>query len=102
MTKSELVSQVVEASAHQSTEKNYSKTVLEQGVQVIVESLTHSLALGRRIEIRGFGSFNLNDRPSRMGRNPKTGEKVHVPAKQVPHFKSGKALRELVNASAKS
>ncbi|HQX85244.1 MAG TPA: HU family DNA-binding protein, partial [Aestuariivirga sp.] len=52
---------------------------------------------GDRIEIRGFGSFALNYRPPRVGRNPKSGEKVQVPEKYVPHFKAGKELRERVD-----
>ena len=56
-----------------------------------------ALARGGRIEIRGFGSFALNYRPPRTGRNPKSGEKVQVPAKYVPHFKAGKELRERVD-----
>ena len=52
---------------------------------------------GRRIEIRGFGSFALNYRPPRLGRNPKSGDEVQVPAKYVPHFKAGKELRERVD-----
>ena len=54
------------------------------------------LAHGERIEIRGFGSFGLNYRPPRTGRNPKSGEEVQVPAKYVPHFKVGKELRERI------
>lgn len=52
----------------------------------------------RRIEIRGVGSFKINYRPSRIGRNPKSGEKVTVPEKHVPHFKAGRELRERVDA----
>ena len=55
------------------------------------------LASGKRIEIRGFGSFSLHYRPSRTGRNPKTGELVTLTPKYVPHFKPGKELRERVN-----
>jgi len=55
-----------------------------------------SLSSGRRIEVRGFGSFGLNYRPPRQGRNPKTGDRVKVPAKYAPHFKAGKDLRERV------
>jgi integration host factor subunit beta len=58
----------------------------------------HALLSGHRIEIRGFGSFGLNYRPPRVGRNPKSGEKVQVPDKYVPHFKAGKELRERVDA----
>ena len=56
-----------------------------------------ALSQGGRIEIRGFGSFSLNYRPARVGRNPKSGERVEVPAKHVPHFKAGKELRERVD-----
>ena len=68
----------------------------ELSVKVILDSLSSSLARGGRVEIRGFGSFALNYRPPRQGRNPKTGVKVSVPAKYVPHFKAGKELRERV------
>lgn len=68
----------------------------ESAVKVILEAMSDTLARGGRIEIRGFGSFGLNHRPPRNGRNPKTGAKVKVPAKYVPHFKAGKELRERV------
>ena len=69
----------------------------EMAVKVILDSLTNALARGGRMEIRGFGSFALNYRPPRQGRNPKTGDAVKVPAKYVPHFKAGKELRERVS-----
>jgi integration host factor subunit beta len=69
----------------------------ELAVKMILDAMATCLAEGRRIEIRGFGSFGLNYRPPRTGRNPKSGEKVHVPAKHVPHFKAGKELRERVD-----
>ncbi len=69
----------------------------ELAVKVILETMSATLAQGGRIEIRGFGSFALNYRPPRVGRNPKSGEKVQVPAKYVPHFKAGKELRERVD-----
>ena len=69
----------------------------ELAVKVILDSMATTLASGDRIEIRGFGSFALNYRPPRMGRNPKSGDKVQVPAKYVPHFKAGKELRERVD-----
>ena len=68
----------------------------ELAVKVILDSLSSTLSSGGRVEIRGFGSFGLNYRPPRQGRNPKTGDKVKVPAKYVPHFKAGKDLRERV------
>jgi integration host factor subunit beta len=68
----------------------------ELAVKVILDALSATLSRGGRVEIRGFGSFGLNYRPPRQGRNPKTGDKVKVPAKYVPHFKAGKELRERV------
>jgi len=65
----------------------------ELAVKAILEALSNTLVKGDRIEIRGFGSFGLNYRPPRTGRNPKTGEAVPVPAKSVPHFQAGKELR---------
>jgi len=70
----------------------------EVAVNTILGAMTMSLVKGRRIEIRGFGSFGINHRPSRTGRNPKTGEKVDVPEKFVPHFKAGRELRERVDS----
>jgi integration host factor subunit beta len=69
----------------------------ELAVKVILDAMTNTLLKGGRAEIRGFGSFSLNHRPPRKGRNPKTGESVLVPAKYVPHFKPGKELRERVD-----
>lgn len=69
----------------------------DYAVKMILDEMTAALARGDRIEIRGFGSFSLNHRPPRVGRNPKSGEKVLVPEKRVPHFKAGKELRERVD-----
>ena len=71
----------------------------EIAVKVILDAIGDSLAHGGRVEIRGFGSFGLNFRPPRRGRNPKSGESVSVPAKYVPHFKAGKEMRECVEQS---
>ncbi|AOY93994.1 integration host factor subunit beta [Cupriavidus sp. USMAA2-4] len=68
-------------------------------VKTILDAMSDALADGHRIEIRGFGSFGLNRRPPRVGRNPKSGERVLVPEKRVPHFKAGKELRERVDRS---
>ena len=73
----------------------------EVSVQAILDSIGQSLARGDRVEIRGFGSFSLNYRPARTGRNPKTGETVLVAPKHVPHFKTGKEMRERVEQSAR-
>ena len=67
--------------------------------RTILDALSRALAKGGRIEIRGFGSFDLNSRPPRKGRNPKTGASVRIPAKYTPHFKAGKELRERINCS---
>ena len=69
----------------------------EIAVREILDGIGQSLVRGGRVEIRGFGSFALNRRPASIGRNPKTGEKVHVPAKYVPHFKAGKEMRERID-----
>ena len=65
-------------------------------VKLILEHMTNALSSGKRIEIRGFGSFAMHYRPARVGRNPKSGEVVYVPEKFVLRFKSGKELRERV------
>ncbi len=70
---------------------------IDQSVRTILDEMARTLTNGGRVEIRGFGSFNLNYRPQRTGRNPKTGIAVMVPAKYVPHFKPGKELRERVD-----
>ena len=75
---------------------------VDDAVNSILNSMTAALAQGSRIEIRGFGSFSLNYRPPRTGRNPKTGDTVEVPAKIVPHFKAGKEMRERVDEIADS
>ena len=68
-------------------------------VETIFDAVIGALKSGDKIEIRGFGSFRTRQRNSRIGRNPKTGERVEVPAKKVPYFKPSKELRDLVNPS---
>ncbi len=92
MTKSELI----EILANKQTQLAYKD--VELAVKTILEHMVGTLAEGERIEIRGFGSFSLHYRPSRVGRNPKTGDSVTLGDKHVPHFKPGKELRERVNA----
>ena len=91
MTKSELIAQLA-ARFPQLVAKD-----ADLAVKMILDAMSEALVRGDRIEIRGFGSFALNYRPPRLGRNPKSGEKVDVPAKWVPHFKAGKELRERVD-----
>jgi len=69
-------------------------------VNSIFDAIRDALAAGEKVELRGFGSFKVRQRRSRDGRNPKTGEPVHVPPKTVPYFKPGKDLRERVNGEA--
>ena len=96
MTKSDLIAELAERFP-QLVAKD-----AEMSVKMILDAMTEALSRGDRIEIRGFGSFALNYRPSRVGRNPKSGEKVEVPEKWVPHFKAGKELRERVDGSLES
>ena len=96
MTKSELIDRLA-AQFPQLVAKD-----AELAVKMILDAMGESLAKGERIEIRGFGSFGLNYRPPRTGRNPKSGEKVQVPQKFVPHFKAGKELRERVDFSTEA
>jgi integration host factor subunit beta len=70
----------------------------EYAVKAILDAMNDAMARGHRIEIRGFGSFAVNHRKPRLGRNPRSGESVAIPEKRVPHFKPGKALREAVDA----
>jgi integration host factor subunit beta len=93
MTKSELIEKLIQRQPELQPKE------VERGIREILEVMVHSLADGGRIEIRGFGSFSLHFRKPRVGRNPKTGEKVDLGSKYVPHFKPGKALRERVNAA---
>ncbi len=93
MTKSELISRLADRYPQLVTKD------AEFAVKTILDAMTRTLAEGRRIEIRGFGSFALSHRPPRIGRNPKSGERVQVPEKRVPHFKPGKELRERVDAA---
>jgi len=69
----------------------------EFAVKAILDAINDALVRGHRIEIRGFGSFAINRRPPRIGRNPRNGESVAIPEKRVLHFKPGKALREAVD-----
>jgi integration host factor subunit beta len=93
MTKSDLITRLAE---------RFPQLVAKDAdfaVKMILDALSEALIKGDRIEIRGFGSFSLNYRPPRVGRNPKSGDKVRVPEKWVPHFKAGKELRDRVDKS---
>jgi len=95
MTKADLieeVSRVVEMTRKDS----------EVIVEAIFDAVVRSLRTGDKIEIRGFGSFRTRQRQSRVGRNPKTGARVEVPAKRIPYFKPSKELKDLVNGDSQS
>lgn len=91
MTRSELIFRLASLHPHLNLAD------ADAAVKTILDAMSAALANDERIEIRGFGSFQVNERPPRIARNPKTGEKVDVPAKPVPHFKAGKDLRDRVD-----
>jgi len=93
MTKAELVEKV--ANTTQLTKKH-----AELIVNTVFESIVQSLKEGEKIELRGFGSFRIRDRGARIGRNPKTGDRVAVPPKRIPYFKPGKELKDLLNSES--
>ena len=91
MTRSDLINKLAE---------HYPQLLVrdvELAVRVVLDTMSSTMGRVGRIEIRGFGSFALNYRPPRTGRNPKSGDRVQVPAKYVPHFKAGRELRERVD-----
>jgi integration host factor subunit beta len=93
MTKSELIERIALRQSQLSTKD------VELAVKCVIDQMVNGLAAGKRIEIRGFGSFSLHYRAARIGRNPKTGEQVQLAGKHVPHFKPGKEMRDRVNDS---
>jgi integration host factor subunit beta len=95
MTKSGLIEEVAKRTPH------ISKKDTEVVVNTIFDAMIEALRVGDRIEIRGFGSFQVKIREARDGRNPKTGEPVHISAKRTPFFKVGKELKEMVDCAPK-
>ncbi|MFN3521117.1 MAG: integration host factor subunit beta [Phenylobacterium sp.] len=93
MIKSELITRLAEENPH-LTQRD-----VERVVGVILERMIQALETGGRVELRGFGALSVRSRDARAGRNPRTGAPVDVRAKHVPFFKSGKELRERLNAS---
>jgi integration host factor subunit beta len=92
LTKADLIEEVLRIT---ELPRKESETIVE----TIFESIIESLQKGDKIEIRGFGSFRTRERRGRVGRNPKTGEKVEVPAKKIPFFKPSKELKDFVNTA---
>jgi len=93
LTKADLIEEVLRVT---ELPRKESETIVE----TIFESIIDALQKGDKIEIRGFGSFRTRQRRGRIGRNPKTGEKVEVPAKKIPFFKPRKELKDFVNTAA--
>ncbi len=92
MTKADLVEEVVRVS---SLSKRHAEIV----VNTLFQSIIDALQKDDKIELRGFGSFRVRRRRSRLGRNPKTGDRVDVPSKRIPYFKPGKELKDVINGS---
>ena len=95
MTKADLIEEV-------SRVVEFTRKESEIIVEAIFDSVVNALRADDKIEIRGFGSFRTRQRQSRVGRNPKTGARVDVPAKRVPYFKPSKELKDLVNEQAQA
>ena len=93
MIKSQLIADLAVENPHLSRDE------AERVVACVLDGITDALAEGRRVELRGFGAFSVRARPARAGRNPRTGEAVAVRGKAAPFFKSGKEMRERLNAS---
>ena len=96
MTKSELVDKIA---GHWETA---SAKDVERAVQIVLAEIAEALERGERVEVRGFGSFSAHYRGPRVGRNPRTGERIDLAAKHVPFFKAGKELRERVNRAERN
>ena len=92
MIKSELIQRISQKNPHL-----YHRDV-ERIINTVFDRIVEALGNGDRVELRGFGAFSVKDRQSREGRNPRTGQSVKVEAKRVPFFKTGKELRERLNA----
>ena len=89
MNKTELVAAVAEKT--ELTKKDATKAV-----EAVFETIQETLANGEKVQLIGFGNFEVRDRAARKGRNPQTGEEIEIPASKVPAFKAGKALKEAV------
>ena len=94
MTKAELVTMVAEKA-------DLTKKDAEKAISALVESISETLAKGEKIQLVGFGTFEVAERAARTGKNPQTGKAIQIPASKAPKFKAGKALKDVVNTPAK-
>ena len=92
MTKAELVTMVAEKA-------DLTKKDAEKAISALVESISETLAKGEKIQLVGFGTFEVAERAARTGKNPQTGEAIKIPASKAPKFKAGKALKDTVNSA---
>ena len=92
MNKTELVSAVAERA-------DLTKKEAERVINILFNTIEDTLAQGEKVQLVGFGTFEVRDREARKGRNPQTGEEIEIPATRVPAFKAGKALKDVVNES---
>lgn len=90
MNKTELINKVAEAT-------EMSKKDATKSVEAVLEAITGALRSGEKVQLIGFGNFEVRERAARKGRNPQTGEEIQIPASKVPAFKPGKQLKEEVN-----
>lgn len=96
MTRAELIERLTDKY------RSLNPRLVDQSVREILEAMIESLAAGKRVELRGFGTFEISVHPPRQAHNPRTGEKVHLGARRMVRFRPGGSLRERVNASMKS
>ena len=92
MTKSELINLIIEQCPYLENKE------VEKAIQLFFSEIVTGLTSGKRVELRGFGSFSIKNRPPRIARNPRTGEKIELGSRLLPHFKSGKELNILINS----
>jgi len=92
MTRSELTDLIKEQCPYLENKE------VENAIQLFFSEIVTGLTSGKRVELRGFGSFSIKNRPPRIARNPRTGEKIELGSRLLPHFKSGKELNILINS----
>ena len=90
MNKSELIAAV-------AAKADFKKTEAEKAVNAVVDAITDAMIEGDKVQLVGFGTFEVRERAAREGKNPQTGEKISIPASKVPAFKAGKAFKDAVN-----